>query len=59
VRLVVTPEQFSRLWKLSDACSRYNYFDEEQWVAGVRQIVGPIEDGTYEVVVNWRSTRTA
>lgn len=58
MRLLVTPEQFSKLWKLSNRCSCYSHFDEESWVDGVRQIVGHIDDGDYVVVVNWRSTRS-
>lgn len=54
--IVITPQQFKRLWKLQDACSRIDSFDEELWVRGATAILSnhQLQEGkTYEVRVQW------
>ncbi|HEX8564126.1 MAG TPA: hypothetical protein VF648_00560 [Pyrinomonadaceae bacterium] len=51
-KLFVTKEQFSKIQKLGDECSRYEKFDEDRWIAGVREIIDPnLPILNYEVVV--------
>lgn len=51
-KLFITKEQFSKIQRLFDECSGYAEFNQDKWIAGIREIIDPnLPIMNYEVFV--------